>query len=76
MSQSRAETENLRKRKECKPSDLGRERCSLSTAALKPGSALDQTLQKLIQQLMEVGRATIAKESVESRKSRRKGTPR
>ena len=86
--QSGAETENLRKRKE--PPDLGRER-SPPSKALKPGSALDQTLQKLTQQLIkrkldeqrqemqqaESGKSDgVAKESAESRKSRRKGTPR
>ena len=86
--QSGAEIENLRKRKE--PPDLGRER-SPPSKALKPGSALDQTLQKLTQQLIkrkldkqrqemqqaESGKSNgVAKESAESRKSRRKGTPR
>ena len=48
--QNGAETENLRKRKE--PPDLGRER-SPPSKALKPGSALDQTLQKLTQLLIK-----------------------
>ena len=82
--QSGAETENLRKRKE--PPHLGRE-CSPPSKALKPGSTLDQTLQKLTQQLIkrkldeqrqemqqaESGKSdAVAKESAESRKSRRK----
>ena len=84
--QSRAETENLCKRKE--PPDPGRDR-SPPSKALKPGSTLDQTLQKLTQQLIkrkrdeqrqemqqaESGKSDgVAKESAESRKSRRKGT--
>ena len=87
-TQSGVETENPRKRKE--PPDLSREQ-SPPSKALKPGSVLDQTLHKLTQQLIkrkldeqrqemqqaESGKGDgAAKESAESRKSRRKGTPR